>query len=274
MGLSLVDMQAMVREAQFRPFSGIVYPFGRQTMALGPQHLEVLFTSLGATPASCPQPQADTVTLQSTFLREKPVRDVDFFHLLGFDQVKAIDVSASEGAEIVLDLNGDLPDKLVGTTDLLVDGSTLDNVFDPITALRNAIKLLKPDGRIYLSNSGNYSPIHAGIPYLMFTPAWFYDFFAINNFADCQVVTIDYRPDGAAVHWLEHQYVLRDRKWITPRASEHPTAITVFAERAPHSTWSRTPTQACYRTTNEWDIFEAAVRGFAARGRPWLIQAS
>jgi hypothetical protein len=60
-----------------------------------------------------------------------------------------------------------VPPQLRGTCDFLVDGSTLDNVFDPISTLRNAVKLLKPDGRLYLSNLGNCSPHLATVRRIM-----------------------------------------------------------------------------------------------------------
>lgn len=273
MGLSLLDMQAMVREAQFRPFSGTVYTFGRQTLALTPAKIDILFESLGAKPAAYGMRQADTVTLESNYRSNKPVRDIDFFGMLGFAEVKAIDVSSFEGAEITLDLNEDVPPQLVGTCDFLVDGSTLDNVFDPVSALRNAVKLLKPDGRIYLSNLGNYSPHHGGIPYLMFTPIWFYDFFAVNKFADCQVCMIIYESDRIKTLVLDHQETARQSELVKPPLSEYPIAIAVFAERGPESTWHKTPTQHAYRADAEWNAFESAAHGFAARGRPPLIPA-
>jgi hypothetical protein len=46
-------------------------------------------------------------------------------------------VSPYEGAEIIHDLNRPVPDKLKESADFIVDGSTLDNVFDPAMVLRN-----------------------------------------------------------------------------------------------------------------------------------------
>jgi SAM-dependent methyltransferase len=242
-------------------------------MALSPARVDLMFESLGAKAAGCGVRQVDTVTLESNYRSDKPIRDTDFFRMLGFSEVKAIDVSTFEGAEITLDLNADVPPQLRGTCDFLVDGSTLDNVFDPISALRNAVKLLKPDGRLYLSNLGNCSPHYGGIPYLMLTPMWFYDFFTANDFADCQVCTIIYEPDCIKTIPLDHGAAARQHELIRPIPSEHPIAIAVFAERGPESTWHRTPTQHAYRTDAEWDTFESARHGFATRGRPPLIPA-
>ncbi len=50
--------------------------------------------------------------------------------MLNFSEVKAVDVSDFEGAEVIINLNKPLPNHLESTCDLLVDGSTLDNIFD------------------------------------------------------------------------------------------------------------------------------------------------
>ena len=171
MGIGFNAMEGLIREAKFRSFEGVVYTFGRQTMDLSPEGTNELFKGLNLSPAGgLAQPDwVDTVT-SAAGSKENPIRDVDFFKMVGFSEVKAIDVSGFEGAELILDLNGDIPPILKETCDFLVDGSLLDNIFDPISGLRTAVKLLRPNGRLYLSNAGNHSVHIGGIPYLIFTP--------------------------------------------------------------------------------------------------------
>src|ERR1700738_1241384 len=61
-----------------------------------------------------------------------------FFSLLGTKEIVAIDVSDYEGAHIVHDMNRPIPDSLISSFDLVLDGGTLEHVFDFPTALRNA----------------------------------------------------------------------------------------------------------------------------------------
>ena len=107
----------------------------------------------------------------------------------------------------------------------------------------------------------------------MFTPIWFYDFFAVNKFADCQACTIIYESDRIKTLVLNHQETERQSELVKPPVSEYPIAIAVFAERGPESTWHQTPTQHAYRTDAEWGAFKSTARAFAARGRPPLIPA-
>ena len=69
-----------------------------------------------------------------------------FFRKLGFSEVDSLDFSGFEGASIVQDLAGDLPENLVGRFDVIYDGGTCEHVFDLPTAYRNIDKMLKPGG--------------------------------------------------------------------------------------------------------------------------------
>jgi hypothetical protein len=53
-------------------------------------------------------------------------------------KIRALDESAYEGPEIVNDLTKPTPVKLDRIADFLLDGGTIDNVFDSGTTLRNA----------------------------------------------------------------------------------------------------------------------------------------
>jgi SAM-dependent methyltransferase len=275
MGIGANLMAGFIREAKFRRFSGVGYTLGRPTMDFTPADTNSLFNTLEMSPVGgeAKPNQADTVTLESAYRKDKPIRDVDFFKMLGLSEIKAIDVSDHEGAEIVLDLNADIPLELMGTCDFLVDGSTLDNVFDPITALRNSVKLLKPDGRLCLSNLGNYSPHHGGIPYMFFTPIWFYDYFCVNEFSDCQVYVTVYEPDGQLTFLLGKEFTTRQFGGgiVKPIFSEYPIQISVFAERNSQSTWHKSPIQHAYRSDSQWLSYEEGVRKFIERRRPPLL---
>jgi len=264
-------MEGLVREAKYRPFSGTAYTLGRPTMALSPSLTNQRFRDLGLKPFGGParEDQVDTVTAYSGELSFGPIRDVEFFRMLGFDRTMAIDVSDFEGADIIVDLNRELPAELAGTCDLLVDGSTLDNLFDPITALRSATRLLKLNGRICLSIQGNYSTRYNGIPYLIFTPIWLYDYFVANRFVDCQIYVSIWTTSGQSAYVINHEHATR--KWgngiIKPVLSEFPMQICVFAERDENSSCDRIPNQHVYRTASEWESYEEVVRSIIARDR-------
>lgn len=260
-------MMGLIREAKFRPFSGTSCTLGRQTMYMTPEEVLKAFSAEGVNPTSSVQIKIDT---QTSSTKGNTILDHSFFALLGFDKTFSVDVSDFEGAEMIVNLNKSIESDQENTCDLLVDGSLLDNVFDPVTALRNAARMVRPNGRIIMMNVGNFIPESGWIPYLMFTGVWFYDYFAINGFIDVQVYTCCYHPQGVTTYMIDHDNMTREfgNGMVPPMKSDAPMAIIVFAEKGRDSTWDRTPTQHAYRPNTEWEQFEAMVERYKGSKRP------
>jgi hypothetical protein len=64
------------------------------------------------------------------------------------ENIQALDRSDYEGANVIHDLNLPVTDRLKGIADLIVDGSTLDNTFNPALTLKNYCDMLRPGGRL------------------------------------------------------------------------------------------------------------------------------
>ena len=135
------------------------------------------------------------------------VTDRSIFHALGIGSVKALDASAYEGAEVVHDLNRPLPDHLKATADFIVDGSTLDNVFDPAMTLRNYAQLLRPGGRLLAINTLN----NRQCAFTICSPDWFLDYFVENGFSDCKVYVCAGFAGAFNSYWLDTEYMASQR---------------------------------------------------------------
>jgi hypothetical protein len=71
----------------------------------------------------------------------------DFFlKALGAAQLNAIDASRYEGAEIIHNLNGELPEPLHQRFSCLIDGGTLEHVFDIRQSLKSCMQMVKVGG--------------------------------------------------------------------------------------------------------------------------------
>ena len=68
------------------------------------------------------------------------------FRSLGAHEVDSLDASGYEGSTIVHDLNEPLPDDLRNRYSLVVDGGTLEHVFNLPTALRSALEAVRVGG--------------------------------------------------------------------------------------------------------------------------------
>ena len=102
----------------------------------------------------------------------------EFFRLLGAKEIVAIDASDYEGAQIVHDMNRQIPDSLGSSFDLVLDSGTLEHIFDFPTALRNAAQMVRPDGRfISITMANNF----CGHGFYQFSPELFYRFLCPQN---------------------------------------------------------------------------------------------
>lgn len=110
----------------------------------------------------------------------QPIDSYELFEMFGISGgVNAVDFSEYEGANIIFDLNKDLPENLKGKYDYVINGGTLEHVFDVAKAMCNISDMVKPGGVIIhitpfagLSNHGFYS----------FSPTFFQDYSVANGF--------------------------------------------------------------------------------------------
>lgn len=262
--------KAILQEHKYRPIRGTVLLVGRQTVTLTKEQAIDLITDEGV-----PIRQDAVIDIdRSTYGSEGRmlITDRTFFSLFSDAEVLAMDVSDYENAEIILDLNQPMPDELRSRADFMFNGSCLDNLFDPASALKNISRLLKPGGRILHIEHG--SPIQGA--YVMYSPAFFSDYYAINGFADCKIYACMF--DKVFDAWnvfLWEPFFMEDGKWSLSDHM-HPGWSNilnfVIAEKGQESACDRTPIQGFYRRAHgsSDDIYFQAFRNFQSSSRPRL----
>lgn len=270
MGLSFQAIDAIGREHSYRPITGDVLFIGRQTVYFTPSGLVAQLRSYGHTvdPAAI---EVDRATINRLSGYGELATDRSIFRALGVDSVRAIDVSPYEDAEIVHDLNRPLPDSLHAIADFIVDGSTLDNLFDPSAALRNYAALLRPGGRLVIVNAMN---TREGA-YTLCSPDWFLDYFVENGFADCRVYVIASHKKSANAYWLNTRTIADERRarpYVFPVMWWRYFTV-VFAEKALNSTFDLSPTQQPYRSADAWDRFVERLAPINMSQRPHMARS-
>ena len=171
---------------------------------------------------------------------------------LGFESTKFLDVTDYEGADIVHDLGTPVDQSLYEQFDFIYNGSCLDNMFNPGTALINMSKMLKRGGRIL--HIEHATPFNG--PYLIYSPGWFFDYYVTNGFADVKVhlALFTTANDLAFGPWYLHYY-----NWPAENSGVLPKGpgpdvhmiLIVLAEKKDDSTCERQPVQNQYRQTAE-----------------------
>ena len=115
-----------------------------------------------------------------------------FFKLLGAKEIDSIDASDFEGATIVHDLNGPVPEAIRGRYDVVYDGGTIEHIFSSQTALQNCMDLAKVGGRVCLHTPANNYFEH---DFYQFSPELFFRVFSESNgFEVERMVAVEYGP--------------------------------------------------------------------------------
>lgn len=261
MGITPLDAQLIAREHRRRPLPETVHLIGRQTVLLTIEQAHALLRTAGIEPAATAT-KLDRETHGAQVAQRNFISDRTFFALLGVREVLAIDYSDYEGAEIILDLNQPLPAAHRASVDFLFGGSVLDNIFDPVTYLRNASDLLRPGGRLFEHDAISQHQ-H---PYCLITPAWLLDYFVVNRYAACSVYLCERSPAG-----FLHMYGLdADPDDIVsdfgpPRGTTELNVIAI-AEKGQASNSAAIPIQDQYRSREDHTRYREALLAMKQRG--------
>lgn len=277
MGLGIHMVEAILREHLHKPISGAdVLLIGRQTTYFSPENLLLIMGEHGLKPKIDPSGiEIDKGTIDRRFGDgDKLVSDSALFKLLGARSVKALDHSDYEGAEIIHDLRQPVPPAFHGIADLIVDGSTLDNVFTPAMVLQNYATLLRPGGRLLMVNALSAH----NSAYVMMPPLWYVDYFVVNRFADCKAYVLLLVDDESGkvldnVFWVDLDQLADLRRGMGRFVSPHRMATVVFAEKAEDSTVDRLPNQQDYRSPEEWSVFMTNLDAMRRVRRHHLIRS-
>jgi SAM-dependent methyltransferase len=273
MGLANYILEAVVREHCHYAITGPVVQIGRQTFELTVPEAMELFMRHGL-PVDVFRRGDVEIDRYTTQVRQtgKPfVSDRAFLGALGIAEVHAVDHSDFEGADIIHNMNLPIPPSLAEIADLILDGSTLDNVHDPATALMNYNRMLRPGGRVVSINAER--PDVQGA-YTGMAAEWFLDYYAINSFTDCRVYVQLNFPDGpVALTSIDYGWVVEHGH--APAVDHEGWAFAIIvAEKGSDSTWDRIPTRANLRTGVEQSRWLAAIERFAASNRPSHFETS
>lgn len=252
--------ELLLAEHLHRPITGEVLLLGRQAVWMTPGETEALVNRMGVR-----RPDSAFIEvgkIPHPFGKDL-ISDTSFFSLFTDAAVKACDVSDHENADFIFNLAGNIPQELIGRFDFIYNGSVLDNVFDPVACIRNVTRMLKPNGVMY----GYEGIAHSGASYLKFSPEWFFDYYALNGFADVQsyVATCD-DFHKCAYDVYEWSAFTESGVLAKPMLMTKDAMIVVFAQKSPNSTWDKSPIQGVYRS-EQHEVYRAANTRYAASPR-------
>jgi len=165
-------------------------------------------------------------------LKYRSYADFFFSHYLGVKKLSVIDYSDYEKADIIHDMNRSVPESLKELFDVVIDGGTLEHIFNFPTAIKNCMMMLKTGGNIFIFSMANN---HCGHGFYQFSPDLFFRVFdESNGFEIKSVVLVKHPFPGAELSRKQICYKVSDPKIIGRRSSlvtRFPVGIMVHARK-------------------------------------------
>lgn len=186
---------------------------GRQAMLVDVAYLRSAYAQNGLRPSSAELTEALDGWAEP-FLRS-----------LGARRIDSIDASDFEGCTIQHDLNQRLPSELRGRYSAVLDGGTLEHVFDYPTALRNTLEAVSVGGHAILMTPGAG---YTGHGFYQLSPELFYRVLAPANGFEVRSMLLK------AQRWGARWYAVPDPAVVGTRIvwrGAWPTMLYVIARR-------------------------------------------
>lgn len=190
---------------------------------------------------------------------EKGLEDVKFkdayseplFEILGAEEIDSIDYSAYENATVIHDLNQPIPQDLKNKYTAIVDGGTIEHVFNFPVAIKNCMDALKVGGHyIGISPANN----QMGHGFYQFSPELYFRVFSEENGFKIKKMLINITT-GNETSWYE----VADPKEVNNRVmlvNNFPISLMIIAEKiAQKNIFETTPQQLDY--TNTWNAHQS-----------------
>jgi hypothetical protein len=149
----------------------------------------------------------------------------DFFRLIGAESVESFDASSYENATRIHDFNEPLPAEYKNKYSVVIDGGTLEHVFNFPTAIKNCMEMLEVGGHfLNLTPANNFM----GHGFYQFSPELFFRIFSPEN---------GFQIEKMLIHeWLQEAqwYEITDPEEVRERVTlmnYYPSLILVIAKK-------------------------------------------
>jgi SAM-dependent methyltransferase len=258
----------LIREHMFRPITGKVLCLGRQTIAMTLDEATAIFKDEGISIPHGVIEEArkdlnDTMTRSGKY-KKNLITDETFFKMFGLSDLKRMDVSKYEGADIIHNMNYPVPDSLEEKFDFILDGGVFDHLVSFSNAFSNVARMLKPGGRVFQWNVASCLNWAA---YSIVSPDLFHDYYVYNNFVDCKIYLAENNGDPKEKFKM---YLLHGGLDECFYYTKKRQIIIAFAEKGNDSTYDHLPVQAQYREEHLWDHYRTREQVIKESARkPW-----
>ena len=206
-----------------------------KSMMIGRQELHLTRREMSRLLNACHIPTG-TEDIERIFSASGPYAD-EYLRFIGAEEVHSIDYSGHEGATLVYDMNQPIPESVKNRYSVVIDGGSLEHIFNLPTALRNCMEMTAVGGHfISITPANNF----LGHGFYQFSPELFFSALSEDNgFEIVRVIAFEARRNA---RW----FAARDPKVIGRRVTlcnSTPTYMLVLARRVAERPVFATPPQ-------------------------------
>jgi hypothetical protein len=207
---------------------------GRQDLFTPPQQIRDIFEEYGCTARN-----------MGEFLKKTPTFADEFFVQLGAESPEAVDASDYEGANIVHDMNQSVGRELHGKYDVVMDGGSLEHVFNYPVAIKNCMEMVKVGGHLIIQTAMDNFVGHG---FYQFSPELFYRILcADNGYQVERMVAFEFYYKAP---WYEVADPVKVRGRVELIHGKHRVGLFVLAKRTHEAeVFKKTPQQSDYAST-------------------------
>jgi hypothetical protein len=260
MGICFHDARLLWNARNAGGSFGRVLTIGRQRLYLHPREAAFFVEAFASNLANFMKLRSENYKFGSyaePFLRE----------CIGAETIEAMDFSPYEGAMHIHDMNEPVPDKLVERFDAVIDGGSLEHIFNFPVAVSNLMRMAKVGGRVFMSTPANN---YLGHGFYQFSPELMFRIFAPEN--GFEIVTVQLIEAHYPSPELTHNrivYEVADPASVHMRVglvNKRPVMMMVEAKKIDsRGLFARAPLQSDYVTA--WSDAEQPEAATAAPGR-------
>ena len=226
-------------------FEGPLLTLGNQDLWADYEQLKSFFDSLG-----CEYEEAAVIPHTSRLLTEHAaagnfVHARTFFEMMGIKEYSDLDKYEDDAPCILHDLNTPVPAELEGKFNLIIDGGTMEHIFDVRQVIENVVRMCKESGWvIHLTPSSNY--VDHG--FYSFSPCFFYDCYQANGFGEfvCYILQVNPKNLSEPSPYFEYRYGMDMRGLLDP---DRQIVVFFAAKKLRPSGRLVIPTQGAYESS-------------------------
>ena len=206
---------------------------GRQFNFAPPSEIQDLFSRTG-------EPRIALESIEA-LLDEQNSFSEGIFGLLGARITDSFDASDFEGATHVYDFNYPIPEELKAKYSSVLDGGTLEHVFNYPTALKNCMEMVAEGGHFLGITPTNNFPGHG---FYQFSPELFFQAFSVEN--GFEIVDVIFMEDFPEAPWYRITDAATVRRRVTFENSRSAYLLLIARRISIKPIFERFPQQSDY----------------------------